>query len=537
MSRPHACVPTVEAVVERARAALLRRARGARRSSRRRRGAQPCGRRRRAATGSGSTSATLARRLDARSARARRRRRARASRRCASPRCAASAARATAARVAALPGIRYVEPRSQRASDAEPALVRRRPRPGGALRVAVRRDARGPRPDSVLRAAACVTIAVVDTGADLGAPDLAAKAPRHVQRHARHARRPRHERPRDVRRLARRRLGDERRRASRASAATRSCSSSRPARRRHLHRRGRGGGDRLRRRPRRAHHQPQPRRRRTTSTTERARSTTRSSHGVLLVAAAGNERRSAAIRSSIRRRSCSRSARTARGGIGLVRRRVGRRTARGRRFSNTGSLALARRARRRRLRRRRVDLVAARRTRGALPGSAAGLYGFASGTSFAAPQVAGAAALVWAANPSLTAQQVARILKETASGDGAWTPDLGFGVIDVAPAVATAAQRRRSRRLLARQRANGVHARLERAPRAARSALELGRGRSPRGRDADDRHRRLGTAHAGHAYRFTVRRLDATAGRGRDLAAARLTVARARRQTRPRTSR
>jgi Subtilase family len=33
-----------------------------------------------------------------------------------------------------------------------------------------------------------------------------------------------------------------------------------------------------------------------------------------------------------------------------------------------------------------------------LPGSATGLYGYASGTSFAAPQVAGAAALVWAAN-------------------------------------------------------------------------------------------------------------------------------------------
>jgi subtilisin family serine protease len=33
-----------------------------------------------------------------------------------------------------------------------------------------------------------------------------------------------------------------------------------------------------------------------------------------------------------------------------------------------------------------------------LPGSATGLYGYASGTSFAAPQVAGTAALVWAAN-------------------------------------------------------------------------------------------------------------------------------------------
>jgi subtilisin family serine protease len=73
-----------------------------------------------------------------------------------------------------------------------------------------------------------------------------------------------------------------------------------------------------------------------------------------------------------------------------------------------------------------------------LPGAKAGLYGYGSGTSFAAPQVAGAAALVWAANPALTAQQVAQILKETASGNGHWTSDLGFGIVDVAAAVARA---------------------------------------------------------------------------------------------------
>jgi len=76
--------------------------------------------------------------------------------------------------------------------------------------------------------------------------------------------------------------------------------------------------------------------------------------------------------------------------------------------------------------------------RSLLPGAQAGLYGYASGTSFAAPQVAGAAALVWAANPLLTAQQVAQILKQTASGHGDWTPDVGFGVLDVAAAVALA---------------------------------------------------------------------------------------------------
>jgi serine protease len=76
--------------------------------------------------------------------------------------------------------------------------------------------------------------------------------------------------------------------------------------------------------------------------------------------------------------------------------------------------------------------------RATLAGAKSGLYGYGSGTSFAAPQVAGAAALVWAANPLLTAAQVAQILKDTASGHGAWNADLGYGVIDVAAAVARA---------------------------------------------------------------------------------------------------
>jgi subtilisin family serine protease len=70
-----------------------------------------------------------------------------------------------------------------------------------------------------------------------------------------------------------------------------------------------------------------------------------------------------------------------------------------------------------------------------LPGSRAGLYGFSSGTSFATPEVAGAAALVWAANPALSARQVAAVLKQTASGAVRWNRELGFGVIDVAAAV------------------------------------------------------------------------------------------------------
>lgn len=76
--------------------------------------------------------------------------------------------------------------------------------------------------------------------------------------------------------------------------------------------------------------------------------------------------------------------------------------------------------------------------RAPLPAGMSGLYGYASGSSFAAPEVAGAAAEVWAANAHLTAVQVAGILKQTASGHGTWSPALGFGVIDVPSAVARA---------------------------------------------------------------------------------------------------
>ena len=70
--------------------------------------------------------------------------------------------------------------------------------------------------------------------------------------------------------------------------------------------------------------------------------------------------------------------------------------------------------------------------------SARGHYAYATGTSYAAPQVAGAAALVWAANPSLTADQVVALLERSASGGGAWNSGTGFGVLDVASAVAAA---------------------------------------------------------------------------------------------------
>jgi subtilisin family serine protease len=62
-------------------------------------------------------------------------------------------------------------------------------------------------------------------------------------------------------------------------------------------------------------------------------------------------------------------------------------------------------------------------------------YGYGSGTSYAAPEAAGAAALVWAANPLLDAEGVAALLSGTASGGGVWSSNLAFGNIDIAAAV------------------------------------------------------------------------------------------------------
>jgi len=62
----------------------------------------------------------------------------------------------------------------------------------------------------------------------------------------------------------------------------------------------------------------------------------------------------------------------------------------------------------------------------------------ADGTSFAAPRVAAAAARVWQANPRLTARDVVRILEQTASGNGTRNDELGFGVVDVGRALAAA---------------------------------------------------------------------------------------------------
>src|SRR5262249_16747704 len=144
----------------------------------------------------------------------------------------------------------------------------------------------------------------------------------------------------------------------------------------------------------------------TTSPLERAAIRYAASHDVLLVAAVGNEYRSgnpveypAALLQPV--------GSNGRGGVGLA---VAAPTRDGAHapFSNAGSwVSLAAPG---------LGVFGALSTlssatswpRAELPGVTSGLFGYASGTSFAAPQVAGAAALVWAANRSLTARQVAQ---------------------------------------------------------------------------------------------------------------------------------
>jgi subtilisin family serine protease len=62
-------------------------------------------------------------------------------------------------------------------------------------------------------------------------------------------------------------------------------------------------------------------------------------------------------------------------------------------------------------------------------------YGYLSGTSMAAPQVAGAVALVRAANPKLHRTTVVRLMKETASRTGGWNTEVGWGILNAEDAV------------------------------------------------------------------------------------------------------
>lgn len=339
-----------------------------------------------------------------------------------------------AARIACLPGIRFVEPVAARASRAEPGLTDRLAN-GLPLEWEYQATQADAVPPSILSAAGALTIAVVDTGADLTAPDLAAKALTGFNVRTGTV---------DVR--------DQNGHGTFvASLAGGSGSNGEGiagfggAAKLLIVKAGGGDGsfsdvDKAAGIVYAVDHGAQiinlsfggP----DTSATERNAVAYAARHGALLIAAAGNEAGNgnpveypAALLQPVDSNGV--------GGIGLA---VGASTMRGDRaaFSSFGSfLSLVAPG---------VDVLGALPSVAPastlqtvrLPGSRRGRYGLASGTSFAAPQVSGAAALVWAANPSLSAEDVATILKETASGDGAWTPEAGYGVLDVAAAVARA---------------------------------------------------------------------------------------------------
>ena len=67
-------------------------------------------------------------------------------------------------------------------------------------------------------------------------------------------------------------------------------------------------------------------------------------------------------------------------------------------------------------------------------------YAYLQGTSMAAPQVAGAVALVRSANPKLRRSSVVRLMKETATRSGGWTTDLGWGILNAEAAVRRAVE-------------------------------------------------------------------------------------------------
>lgn len=332
------------------------------------------------------------------------------------------------------PGIRFIQRVAPRASAAQPASTYA---PAASAEWQLRATHTDAVPDSVLRSAAAVQIAVIDTGADVGAPDIAAKAP--------------------VVWNTRTGTGDVRDPnghgtfvASLAAGSVTNgdgMSGSGGDAKLMVIKSGSDGGsftdideaagityaiDHGARIVNLSVGGP------TTSTTEKRAIQYAIDHGALVVAAVGNEYEAGnpvEYPAALLQPAGSNGV----GGAGLA---VTASTTDGRRasFANTGSwVSLAAPGE------RVLGAVSSASPPLAYPRSTfawskSGLYGYGSGTSFAAPQVAGAAALVWGANPTLTAQQVALILKETATGAGRWTPELGFGVIDVAAAVTRARQ-------------------------------------------------------------------------------------------------
>jgi subtilisin family serine protease len=342
---------------------------------------------------------------------------------------------ADAAALRRAPGIRFVQRVTSRAAAAEPITYSLNTSPEWQFR-ATHTDGV---PDSILRAASAVTIGVIDTGADLAAPDIAAKAP--VIWNTRSG-------TSDVRDTN----GHGTFVASVAAGSVTNndgISGAGGDAQLLVVKSGSDGGsftdmdeaagiayaiDHGARIINLSVGGP------STSTTEKRAIQYAVDHGALVIAAVGNEYAQSnpvEYPAALLQPAGSNGV----GGAGLA---VTASTADGKRatFANTGSWVSLAAPGERVFGALSAASSSLRYPRTPLAGTKSGLYGYASGTSFAAPQVAGAAALVWAANPSLTAQQVAQVLKETASGRGQWTPELGFGVIDVASAVVRAQQGR-----------------------------------------------------------------------------------------------
>jgi subtilisin family serine protease len=85
-----------------------------------------------------------------------------------------------------------------------------------------------------------------------------------------------------------------------------------------------------------------------------------------------------------------------------------------------------------------LDLVAPGQDIVAADPQAAGGFSSVDGTSFAAPLVAGAAAWVWTARPSLDNTQLFQLLRSSATdlGPAGWDPDYGYGLLDLPAALA-----------------------------------------------------------------------------------------------------